>query len=202
MRKSLFAFGVLIATTSTAQAAEVTAEGGFITGYLDDNNQEYSDLSFQGSIEVEVGEGWTFSTWVNHGKDAEGGELDLTVKKEIAVSKEVTIEVEVGRYILRESPDINLASATMTYGAVDVSVSYYNWKLEDTLRVSAGYTIPVNEKLTARPQVTYETKGFGARSVTAGVGAEYALNDTFSLRGLALYDGKNVRGSLGLFAAF
>lgn len=193
---------IAVGLSSAANAQAVTGEIGVTTKYLDDNFLTYGEgPAVQVSLDVEVGEGWTFGAWGSHGEQADGAELDLRISKKFNLG-DAEIEVAAEQEFLRESDDITTASVAVTYGPIDVEATYHGWKQKDVFRISAGYSVPVTNNFTIHPQVTYETDGFEAPNFTVGTSAEFELSDKFSLRGLALTDGQNVKAAVGVFFTF
>ena len=130
-----------------------------------------------------AGESCEVSAWASRGfTTSAGAEVDLGLGCRFELGEKAELEIKMQRYLLHGSPDMTDVTATVTSGPVDVSLTHYSWKNnQDAVRVEAGYTLPLDDKFSARVLGLYES-GFDLPDIAiAGAEVSYQLTKKLSL---------------------
>lgn len=215
MRRSPLFLGALAALfiSQAASAQEVTAGVALQTGSPDDNGFDYTMAPTAiGDIKIEFGDNVAMGvTGYKNLEGAKGDELDATL--DVTPLRGVTLTAEY--YSLRTEPDIVHLGVTVEQdtgiGTFDLSMGQYLTAGPDATRFQIGLSPKLgSESFDLRVYGTHE-RGYDLEPITtAGVEAEWHLNDRWSITGNAIIplnhlDQDDPRGqvfTIGLRATF
>ena len=177
-----------LSAPGVALAQKVSGDIAVVSLYIDDDGFDYSyGPAVQATVDITLGD-FTTGVWASKTLDGDDGdEFDFRLAYTKKLSEHTELTGEVAYFVLK-GDDIIKLEASLAHetpiGNVDFKAGRYVWTNGDNqnaTRLQFGFSPTVSDSFDLRLYVTRET-GFGLDPiVTAGVSAEYHLNERFSL---------------------